>query len=403
MNQLSLGIIREEKTPPDHRVAIIPEHCAKLLSSYPNLSIYVQPSSARCFSENEYKQAGCIISEDLQNCDILLGVKEVPKSALIPNKKYLFFSHTIKKQPHNQSLLKRILELNIELIDYETIVFDNKKRVVAFGHFAGIVGAHNGLLAWGKRTSTFTLKPAHLCEDYAEMRSLYTGLTIPPIKIAVTGTGRVGAGATELLDVAGCKLVPVFEFLQKEFDYPVYCVLRSQDMFKRKDGKDWDTNHFHNNPSEYESKFLKYSKVTDLLINTIYWNPSSPRLFELDDMKRTDFNIKSIADISCDIDGSVPATFKSTTIADPVFGYNPKSGVECNPYTEESIDIMAVDNLPCEMPKDASHEFSHNMISYVMPQLFETPNSAFLQRATIAKNGILTNYFSYLTDYVEGV
>ncbi len=401
MKKISIGLLREGKVPPDHRVPLIPEHCAKLLQQYPQLEIVLQPSNIRCFAEQEYATAGCVVDEDLSRCDILMGVKEVPIEDLLPGKTYLFFSHTIKKQVYNRSLLQALLERKIRMIDYEVITFDNGKRAVAFGHFAGVVGTHNGLRAYGQRTGAFHIKAAHECKDYAELRSLYTGINLPPIKIAVTGTGRVGAGALELLHLAGVQPVTVEEFLFQNFDEPVYVELRSKDLYRHKHNRPFESSHFHAFPGEYDSIFHPFTSVTDLLINTIYWDPSAPRFFSKSDMRSLDFNIKTIADITCDIDGSIPSTLRSSSIAAPFYGYNPMTEEETAPFLAHVVDVMAIDNLPCELPKDASREFSYNLLQYVMDQLIVDQNSAMMNRATICIDGKLSSRFEYLQDFVE--
>jgi len=400
MKKISIGLLREGKVPPDHRVPLIPEHCAQLLQQYDQLEILVQPSSIRCIPDIEYTNAGCIVQEDLSNCDMLMGVKEVPIDQLIPDKTYLFFSHTIKKQAYNRGLLQAMLKKHIRMIDYEVMTFENGKRAVAFGHFAGVVGTHNGLRAYGMRTGAFSIKPAHACKDYAELRSLYTGINLPPLKITVTGTGRVGAGALEMLHLAGVKPVTIEEFLFQSFDEAVFVELRSKDMYRHKHNRPFESSHFHTFPGEYVSIFEPFTSVTDLLINTIYWDPSAPVFFSKDDMKSADFSIKTIADITCDIDGSIPSTIRSSSIDNPFYGYDPLTALETTPFSAGVVDVMAVDNLPCELPKDASREFSYNLIQYVMDQLITTPNSAMINRATICIDGKLSSKFEYLEDYI---
>lgn len=401
MTNLRIGILREGKVPPDHRVPLIPEHCEQLLLKYPGqLEIYVQPSPIRAIPEASFAAAGCIIQEDVSQCDILMGVKEVPVDLLIPGKTYLFFSHTVKKQAYNRRLLQKMLEKKIRMIDYELLTFESGKRAVAFGHFAGVVGTHNGLRAYGLRTGLFKLKAAHACHDYAELRSLYTSMILPPIKIAVTGTGRVGAGALELLHLAGAKAVTKEEFLFQEFDEAVYVELRSKDLYRHKHNRPFESSHFHEFPGEYVSTFSPYLAVTDLLVNTIYWDPAAPVFFTKEDMQERDFKIKTIADITCDIEGSIPSTLRASSIAEPFYGYDPVSGKETAPFQPHAIDVMAVDNLPCELPRDASREFSYNLLQYIMDQLIVTPESPMLLRATICRNGQLSPRFSYLSDFV---
>lgn len=396
MQNIRLGILREGKVPPDHRVPLIPEHCQELLQQYGFLEIYVQPSAIRCFPESDYQRAGCIIAEDLSHCHILMGVKEVPTALLLPDTTYLFFSHTIKRQPYNRKLLQEMLRRRIRMIDYELITFENGKRAVAFGHFAGVVGTHNGLLTYGKRTGSFQLKPAHSFRDYAEMRASYTGIELPAMKIVVAGTGRVGAGAIEMLNMAGIRRVEKEEFLQETFAEPVYTDLRSKDMYRHRDGRAWDGAHFHAHPAEYESTFAPYTRVADLFINTIYWDPKAPVFFSKADMRAPDFRIKTIADVTCDIEGSIPSTLRASTIADPVYGYDPLTEKETLPFAPGSIDVMAVDNLPCEIPVDASREFSYNLLKHVMHLLLTADDHPMIERATICSEGELMPAFTYL-------
>jgi len=396
MQSIRLGILREGKVPSDHRVPLIPEHCQELLQQYGSLEILVQPSDIRCFAESAYQRAGCIISEDLSSCDVLMGVKEILVSLLMPNKTYLFFSHTIKKQSYNRKLLQKMLQLHIRMIDYELLTFDNGKRAVAFGHFAGVVGSHNGLLTYGRRTGKFHLQPAHSFRDYAEMRASYTGINLPPMKVVVAGTGRVGAGAVEMLSVAGLRKVSPQEFLTEDFNEAVYCELRSKDMYKHRENRSWDGTHFHTHPEEYVSIFEPYTQVADLMINTIYWSPKAPAFFSKDDMKQPGFSIKTIADITCDIEGSIPSTLRASTIPDPVYGYDPQKETETLPFGPGSVDVMAVDNLPCELPVDASREFSYNLVKHVMHLLLSSDKHPMMARATITHAGSLTPDFAYL-------
>ncbi len=401
---MKIGILQETKRPSDLRVPLTPNDCKQLLDRYPNVQIFLQPCKNRCFTAVEYRQANVQIADDLTHCDLLLGVKEVNKNALIANKKYLFFSHTIKKQSQNRALLQAILDQNITLMDYEAITDDSGTRQVAFGHFAGIVGTHNAFVAWGKRTKQYNLMPAHACFDYAEMKKYYHDMVLFPLKIAVTGSGRVAAGAIELLKIVGIEQVLPTDFLTKSYTKPVFCQLKSQHLYQHKSNeKPFDRTDFHQHPSHYDSLFLPYAKVADWLINCIYWSPEAPRLFEKKDMKQTDFNIRLIADISCDINGSVPATMRSTTIHEPVMGYDALGECESLPYQKHTIDIMAVDNLPCELPRDASTEFSRQLAQHFMPKLIDidaTQNDV-VRRATIAKDGKLTKDFNYLDDYVN--
>jgi saccharopine dehydrogenase (NAD+, L-lysine forming) len=402
MTKVKVGIIKEGKVPVDKRVPLTPKKCEEATQEFPDLEVLVQPSEVRCFSDEEYKELGIPLQQDLSNCDVLMGVKEVPLDQLIPNKTYFFFSHTIKKQPHNAKLLRAILDKKITLIDYELLTDKGGHRVVAFGRYAGIVGAYNGILTYGKKHSLFDLKPAYLCHDMDDMREEFFKVKLPAIKIAVTGGGRVAGGAMEVLDEMGIRKVSVFDYLYKQFTEPVYAQLHSGDYNRRPDVEVWDSPDFYAHPELYESTFRKFTRVTDLLLACAYWNPKAPKLFSEDDTRQSDFKIDTIADITCDVDGSIPTTKRSTTIPEPVYDYNPATGeLEPSYSSESNITVMAVDNLPCELPRNASRDFGRNIIDYVFPQFFNNDEGGMLARATIAKDGKLTEKYSYLQEYAD--
>jgi len=400
MQNLKIALIREEKIPPDNRVAFSPVQCQWLMNKYPGLEIIVQPSRYRCFTDEEYSYEDVPVQEDLSDCDLLMGIKEVPKEFLIPNKKYLFFSHTIKKQAQNRALLQEALKKNIQLIDYECLIWENGERILGFGHFAGVVGAHNGFYAYGKRTGLFDLRRAYQCKSYDEMMEPYESIHLPPIKIAVTGTGRVAKGAYELLEKLNLRMVSVENFLSKNYDEAVYVVLNTGQLYERKDGGPFDRDEFHHHPQKYVSSFTPFTKETDLFMNAIFWDPAAPVFFSVEDMRRPDFRSKVIADITGDSNGSVPATIRDSVIEDPIYGFNPITGKEEAPYQPSVIDIMAVSNLPNELPRDSSEEFGDKLIEYVAEELM-TPDSKIIERATIAKDGRLSARFSYLQDYAD--
>ena len=396
-----IGIIRESKKPYDKRVALSPAQCVDVMNSFTDVKIVVQPSPHRCISDAEYLKAGIEMSENMEQCDILLGIKEVPIEDLIANKTYLFFSHTIKKQPHNRKLLRTILQKNIRLVDYETLVWENGSRVLGFGRFAGVVGTHNAFLTWGEKFNLFHLKPAYRCENYAEMKAEYDKIEMPPLKIALCGDGRVAHGCLELLNLLHVREVTPQEFLDEQFDVPTYVHLVTEDFYAHKDGELWDKADFYHNPENYISTFKHYTQHCDVMLNAIFWNERIPRFFSKEDMKARDFKIKVIADISCDVNGSIPATMKDTTIEDPVFGFHPLSETIEAPFLKNTIDIMAVSNLPCELPYDASVAFGEQLIKHVIGNLLNANNSRMIKFATIAQNGELTERYNYLKDYVE--
>jgi alanine dehydrogenase len=399
---MKLGIIRERKTPADTRVAFIPWQCAALMEEYRKLEMVVERYPERCFADQEYAEKGIGLVNELNDCDVIFGIKEIPVEALLENKTYLFFSHTIKKQAHNRKLLQAILKKNIRLIDYECLRYPGNGRILGFGRFAGIVGAYNGLMAYGKRYKTFQLKPAHLCFDIKELEYELTKVKLGPEKILVTGAGRVGHGVLEVLQLANIEQVNSTDFLHKNFKTPVFAQVEFPEYNKHKEGKPFDEKEFYQHPEHFESDFYKFLPETDILIAGHFWAPAAPKFFAREDMLADTFNIKVVADISCDLDGPIPSTIRSTTIADPVFGYNPVTGLETDAFAKDSITVMAVDNLPCELPRDASEDFGNHLLKDIIPLLMNGDPDEILKMATIAENGKLTAHYSYLQDYVNG-
>jgi saccharopine dehydrogenase (NAD+, L-lysine-forming) len=402
MRPLTIGIIREGKMPPDLRVTLTPKKCVEAETLFPGVHIVVQECPLRSFKDQEYRDLGIEVRADVSDCDLLLGVKEVPPAKLIPNKTYMFFSHTVKKQPANRELLRQVLKKNITLIDYELLTNEKGERIVAFGRWAGIVGAYNGLLTYGRKHQLYELKPAYQCVDMEDMQEEFFKVKkLPPIKMAVTGSGRVAQGAVEVLDKMGIRRVSVYDYLYLDFNEPVYTQLRSSDYNRRRDGRVWDTPDFHRNPQEYESTFGNFLPVTDLLLACAYWHPAAPKLFTEADTQRPDFRINTIADITCDVNGSIPTTKRSSSIQEPAFDYNPQTGELEPPYSRASnITVMAVDNLPCELPRNASRDFSRQLLDKVFPHLGSEQPEPIIERATIAMGGKLTERYSYLADYV---
>ena len=403
MSNTILGIVREGKTPPDRRVPLTPTHCAALKSRYENLEIIVQPSDIRGFTDAEYTSAGITVQEDLSTCDIIMGVKEVPADDLLEGKKYFFFSHTIKEQAYNRALLQAVLKKNIQLIDYECLTYKNGLRIIGFGRYAGIVGAYNALIGFGKRKGLFDLKRANDCKDRAELNAQLNVLNLPPIKIVLTGEGRVGGGAKETLNALGIEEVGTEEFLNVAYDHPVYVQLGVLDYNKRINGPEKDEEHFFKNGGEYETAFIPYANVSDIFISCHFWDPVAPRLFTPEDILSPFFKIEVIADISCDIGGSVPTTLDASSIADPFLGYNKASGEKGDAFSEENITIMSIDNLPCELPRDSSEGFADDLANDVLPYVLGQDLDKRIERASITKDGKLTKAYQYLAEYASGV
>ena len=399
---MKFAIIKERKNPPDKRVVLSPEACRNLLNTFPEMEIKVESSENRTFSNDDYQHKGIEISENISDCDVLLGVKEVPIPALIANRKYFFFSHTIKKQPYNRNLLRAILDKNIELYDHEVITNKDEIRVVAFGRYAGIVGAYNGIRTFGLKTKSFELPKAQTLGDQQELISELKKITLPNIKIVLTGKGRVSNGAKEMLDGMGIKEVSPQAYLQENFKEAVYTQIDVLDYNKRKDGKIIDMYDFFNNPTAYISDFMRFAKVSDVYLACHFYGTGAPYIFTREDAKSPDFKIKVVADISCDIDGPVASTLRASTIADPIYGYNPQEEKEVDYLDNDVIAVMAVDNLPNELPKDASMGFSESFVEYVIPAFFNDDKDGVLERARMTQNGKLTERFAYLQDYVDG-
>lgn len=394
----TIGLIRETKTPSDNRVAFTPTQCKWIKENIPGVKIIVQSSTDRCFSDREYSMAGIEVKDDVSECDILFGIKEVKIDDLIPGKTYLFFSHTKKKQSYNQDLFREIIKRNLTLIDYECLEHEDGQRILGFGFFAGIVGAHNGIMGYGRRTKAYDLQRVYKQKSFRELIHTYFGLKLPPVKIAVTGSGRVAHGILEIMNLLEVIEVEPSEYLSREFSYPVFTQLKGADLYAPLNGGKYSREDFHNNPSLYKCLFLPYTKQTDILMNGIYWDTSVPRLFDMEDIKKADFKIQTIADITDDKGGSVPCNLGDTPIEDPIYGVDKNSFEKTAPYLPGSVDVMAVGNLPNELPRDASRYFGEQLLKHIFSDLVNN-SSRIIEKATMVKKGRLTEEFDYLKDY----
>jgi len=403
MRRIKIGILRETKIPPDHRVAIPPALAAEVTRRFPGVEIIVQPSKNRCFPDEEFIAAGVNLQEDLSECDWLIGIKEVHVSALLDGKKYLFFAHVAKKQAYNRLLLQEIARKKITLVDYEYLKDEQNLRLIAFGRWAGIVGAFNGILAWGLKTGQFHLTPAHLCHNRAEMEKQLENLDIGKVRILVTGGGRVAMGAMETLDKLGIPELTPDEYLKDSNRSPVICRIDPWHYAIQKNGEPFVYDHFCKNPWEYRSCFNQFGSSTDLLIVAHFWDPASPKLWQPDEMKKDDFRIRMIADISCDINGSIPSTIRATTIDDPFYDWDRFDLKELPPFSHpEAVTVMSIDNLPGELPRDASEAFSRVLIEKVFPCLLGDDPYHVIDRATITRDGHLNEPFLYLDSFLKG-
>lgn len=401
---LKLGIIREGKVPPDKRVPLTPKQAEKLGEEYPNLNIVVQTSSIRAFKDEEYADLGIPIVENLDDCDIIMGVKEVNIEDLVPHKHFFFFSHTFKKQPYNRELLQAVIDKKIQLTDYEVLTDEKENRIIGFGRYAGIVGTYNAFLTYGLKHKVYKIKPAHLCHDKKEMEAELPKIKLPKnLKIVITGFGRVGHGVKEVLDLIKIRKVTPTEFLNQEFDEPVYTRLEVKDYNERIDGEPFSKNRFYTSGENHTSTFPKYLEEADIYIAGHYWKEGAPFLYTREDLKQPGVRTSVVADISCDIDGPVASTIRPSTISDPIYGYDPKTEKEVDFMDEKAIAVMAVDNLPCELPKDASQHFGNTLLKKIFPVLLgDDPHNIIGRASETTKEGRLSPYFKYLEDYLAG-
>lgn len=404
MNKRKIGIIREGKVPPDHRVPLTPKQCKMIESTYPDVQIVVQSSPIRAFKDEAYREEGIEVVDSLADCSIIIGVKEVNISDLIAEKMFFFFSHTIKKQSYNRELLRSILEKKIQLVDYETLKNKQNKRVIGFGRYAGIVGAYNSFLAYGLKSGRYTLKPAYSCVNRKEMEGEMSKIDLPSdFKIVLTGFGRVGHGAREIIDRLPIKEVTPEELLTVSFDQPVFAHLDLDDYYQRKDGGQFDKAEFYSTPELYSSSFAPYLPHCDMYIPCHFWSNRSPIIISKEDLAMKDLRLSVVGDISCDINAPIASTIRASKMKDPIYGYDPATGLETDFMNEKAIAVMAVDNLPCELPKDASEDFGNEFIRIVIPALLQSDPDQMIQRASITnEHGSLNHDYLYLQDYVDG-
>lgn len=404
-SKIKIGVIREGKNPPDKRVPLTPKQCVMVETLYPNVEVFVQSSQVRAFKDQEYSDLGIPIVENVEECDILIGVKEVNIEDLIPHKKYLFFSHTFKKQEYNRELLKAILDKKIQLIDYETLRGNDGKRIIGFGRYAGIVGCYNGFLTYGLKHDLYQIKPANECRDRKEVEEELKKVKLPSnMKVVLTGYGRVGHGAREIIEQLPITEVTPDEFLKNEFDKPVFTHLDVDEYYEKRDGGEFNKNEFYKQPTLYKSVFRKFLSETDMYIPCHYWSDKADYIMTREDLKDKNVRLSVVADISCDIDGPIPCTLRPSKIGDAIYGYSPNEESEVDYKNEDAIAVMAVDNLPCELPLDASEDFGNELIKEVFPSLLVEDKDGIIERGSETNlDGQLTEYFKYLEDYVAGL
>ena len=407
----TISVIKEARTD-ENRTPFVPKQLHTLISNFPNLKILVQPSKNRCFKDEDYSKVGAKIEEDISQSDIIFGIKEVEISKLIENKTYLFFSHTSKIRNdssqstqdaaiiYKKTLLREVLKKKITLIDYENIRDESKNayRYLGFGRFAGIVGCYNTLNLYLKLQKKKLLPRAFEINSYKKIQELLSKQNFNKLKILQTGKGNVAKGSMEILKYANVKQISLNDYLNKKYDEAVFCNISLREHVERNDGKNSSYQDFMLNPHEYRSKATNYLHCADMLIAGHYWDPKFPKLFSLNQINEFK-NLKIIGDITCDINGSIPTTIRSTSIAKPYYSFDINSMKEID-LGNKGIAVMAVDNLPSELPHEASEEFGHSIMSEVLPYLINKDDGR-IKRATTASRGELCSSFNYLENFIR--
>lgn len=401
---LTFALIKERKSPPDKRVVLTPEQCVLFKSRFPEARLVVESSDIRIFSDDQYRALGIEVLDDVSIADVFLGVKEVPISSLVEEKSYLFFSHTIKKQPYNQGLMQAICAKKIALYDHETFVSESGRRLIGFGRYAGIVGAYNGFRLLGQKMKTFDLPKVEHLYDYDAVKEALQKVILPKnFKTLITGRGKVALGAKEIIDHLKIGQVSPQELIEQKQSSPSYAMLDLEDYNKHKEGKSFDRVEFYRFPERYEGDFDRFTRVVDMFVAGHFYGNGAPIILTREAMRDPLCRIKVVADVSCDIDGPVACTLRPSTIAEPFYGYNPQTHSEVDFHDSNAIGVMAVDNLPCELPRDASHGFGEQFLAQIAPSFFDGDTEGVLSRAQITDSmGRLTPRFCYLQYYAMG-
>lgn len=398
---MKIGLIKETKIPIDNRVALTPQQMAQLQKSYPDDQFVVQSSPIRAYTDEEYRQLGIQVCDDIADCDILFGIKEASISSLIPDKHYFFFGHIAKMQAYNKPLLQAMMAKRITFSDYEYLTDSQHKRVCAFGWWAGIVGVYHTLRCYGLKYHTFTLPAPDKKFSLEQLTLLLCNIALPKIKILITGTGRVSQGAQYILQKIGAKKMSEQQFLNTPAaDFLSYCVADAPQLVEHCQDKafNWDT--FNQTPQLYRSIFMRWAVCTDMLICAHFWAPDAPVYLSEQDLKNPNLSIKVIGDITCDIQGSIKSTLRATTHDEPYYDYNPITGQEMPPFSlPDNISVMAIDTCPNALAMDTSDYFGQMLMQHVFPPLLNRQHSDILQRGTILQNGQLTPLFRYLDNF----
>lgn len=401
---MKIALIRETKLPEDNRVALTPEQVSQLQTAYPQHEFKVQSSDIRAYSDDEYRKAGVNVVDDVSDCDVFLGIKEARTDTLIPNKHYFFFGHIAKLQDYNRPLLQAMIQKKLTFSDYEYLVDDRGQRVCAFGWWAGVVGVYYTLRGYGLRNGLYELPKPGRGFSLEQLVDALRRVQLPPKKILVSGTGRVSHGVQYTLERIGAKRLKSEEYLSEEkIEGLSYVVTSLEDMVRRTDGRPFDREEFSRHPEEYCSDFMRWAKTTDILVSAHYWGPKDPVYLTAEELRSEEMNIRMIGDITCDIKGSIMSTIRSSTHDEPFYDYNPFTEQEEPAFSSErNISVMAVDTCPNALALDTSAYFGEMLIKHVLTSLLSNSYSDIIDRATIVRNGSLTERYSYLKSFSEG-
>ena len=428
-----IGIRREDKNRWERRTPLIPKDVIKYVQQ--GYKFVVQPSPIRAFADEQYRDAGAKIEEDLSDVELILGIKEIPVDKIIPDKTYMIFSHTVKGQKYNMAMLKKIMDTNSTLIDYELIRDDKGRRLIFFGKYAGNAGIVDTLSYLGKRLASqgidnpfFKLQQAYRYETLDNIKNEMEGIgqmikekglseDLVPFVVGIAGYGHVSQGVQEVLSS-----LPVEEISPTDIDKipadknKIFKVIfKEKDLVRRNDEGNFELQEYYNYPQFYHSVFSKYLPYLTVLMNTIYWDQRYPRLLTKEDAKNyKKWRLKIIGDISCDVDGAIEITVKDTDPGNPVYLYDPLTGEIVDGYKGEGLLVMAVSNLPAEIPVDSSVEFSrvlsgflHDIVNSFRGEFPEDFNEwkipSFIKRSVIVFRGKLTPDYLYLEDKIKEV
>ena len=402
---MKIGLLKETKFPTDNRVALTPKQARYLMDKYPDCEIVVESCDTRAYSDDQYVDEGIKVVTSLHDCDVLFGIKEVKIDSLIPNKHYFFFGHFAKQQPYNRPLLRAMMAKGITFSDYEYLVDDTNQRVCAFGWWAGIVGVYYTLRGYLLRKGDMSLPKPDKSFTMNQMFELLQSVRFDSVKILISGYGRVSRGAQHTMHEIGARLLTEDEFLSDEkFEGLSYFVADFDRLVcPKSDQAPFDEKTFFAHPEEFESNFMKYGCKADVYLSCHFWDPLAPVYLSAEDLRNPDLHLQVIGDITCDIQGSIKSTLRSSNHDEPYFDYNPDTEKEEPPFSSpNNITVMAVDTCPNALAIDSSDYFGERLIECVFNDWLATgaPNDI-VRRSTILQNGGLTERFSYLTHFAS--